>query len=264
MSAPRGKRAAPSSASDQQELFAQRLASLLEVQALKVFEIPVADIEPAETNPNAMSVAEIEGVRQSLLLYGPVKAGMVRPFDDSDRATLSAAGNVAWIGKRWEMLDAHHRRDLWLDWISNGLPDNAHPRLRELVERKALPCTIHPMSREVGKHMRLVLTFGHGTPQEIPAGKLAHELLQVMPMEALLLGLPWTETQAQNLVQTATFDWQAHMDEQRRCNEIKGKAKALRAEQFKIVITGPATDKQGLVDLILAYCQTHPEVKVKP
>ncbi len=281
-------------------LLTARIAQLLEFKTLKSYEIPIDDIDPAAINPNQMTAAEVEATRQSLLLYGVVKPGMVRPYDESDREEMVNFGLIAWLtaealasilnpmhtppskklhaaavkeletwfiaqlGKRWEMLDAHHRREVWLGWIRDGLPDNAHPTLASLVARRVLPCTIHPMSRFVARHLRLILTWDRGTPQEIPAGVIAHELLQHMPMETLLKGLPWTEQQAQNFVGAATFDWQAHLAQQAAENKLKDQQKLQRPAEFKIILTGPEAQREAALLAVNALVVTHPGIKVKP
>jgi hypothetical protein len=278
----------------------KRVAALLEVQALKTFEIPIDQTDPAPSNPNAMTEAQLKGTEESLLLYGPVKAGMVRPYDETDRADMVNFGIVArltgewmarlfgwrrptykdkqhaavqqqlgqWftaqVGQRWEMLDAHHRRTLWLKWIQYGLPDGAHPRLQDYISRRTLPCTIHPMSREVARHLRLVLTYDRGTPQEMTAGLIAHELLRSMPMESLLKGLPWTEQQALSMAQEATFDWQAHTkDLQTQRDERDAARQREAAENFKVTIKGPVAHRDALLEVIDAFANQHPGLIVR-
>lgn len=279
----------------------EQISALLEYQLLKPYRIPLDQIRPAPVNPNHLSAAELEATAASMLRYGIIKAGMVRPYDDSDRDGVVATGLHLWLlfeflaGKvtdrlpptrhdldtaqkalwalfeshwksRYEMIDAHHRLEIMQRWIANGFPEGStpHPSVVECVRDRVLPCSIHPCSAAVGKHMRLILTYDRGTPQELPAGQLAAELLRSMPMTELLTGLPWTEAIAQQYVEVAEFDWLTHLE---RIGDEKAKRDAdkakRRAEQFKITIVGPNNLRESAMQMIADFAAANPAVKVK-
>lgn len=279
----------------------QTVTELIEYQLLRPYRIPMSEIRPAPVNPNRMSAAEMEATERSMLKYGFLKPGMVRHYDATDREDIVAMGMVVWLtmelfragitGKlsvkpaqlraarkqledlfatewerRFEIIDAHHRFEIVQRWIERGFPQGIkpHPSVVECVNDRVLPCTIHPMSRDVAKHMRLILTYGHGTPQELPAGQIAAELLRVMPLSEVLVGLPWTEALAQNYVAAASFDWVAHLQQ---VGEDKAKRAAdkekRKAEQFKITIVGPNDLREATMRLIADFAAQNPAVKVK-
>ena len=280
----------------------QQLAELFEYQSLRVYKIPLDRIRPALVNPNHLSAAELEATAASMLKYGMLKPGMVRPFDESDKEDVVQQGLGVWLlleylagvvdpnrrppsqhakdqavaelrarfGAEWptryEMIDAHHRLELVQRWVSSGFPSGVtpHPSVVECVSERMLPCTVHPMSAAVAKHLRLILTYDRGRGEELPSGQLAAELLRVMPMQDLLVGLPWTEAVAQQHVDVAQFDWTAHLqrigDEKAKRDADKAKRKA---EQFRITIVGPNSLREEAMRVVTDFLAANPAVKVK-
>ncbi len=276
-----------------------RLRALVEEQTLRSYAIPVALVDPSPENPNSMSAAEYAAEKKSLIRYGWKKAAMVRPYDATDReellqvamlATLvpmaicyilgeppsdvatfreGAAALERWYneegGKRWELLDGNHRRAIMLEFIRDGLPAGVriHEDLRRHVENRTMPCSVHPMARSLARHWRLVCTYNRGSGHEIPAGTIAKKLVEQVGMQDLLDGLPWTERTAQQMIDAASFDWQAHLDLERRKAEDRERRRLQTPPTFKIVVTGPEADRGDLERLLLNYSKDHPGVQYR-
>lgn len=260
-----------------------RLRELVEEQSLRTFAIPIVDIDPSPENPNSMGAAEYAAERKSLIRYGWKKAAMVRPYDATDREELLQVAQLAVLvpaaivfvftgevfdatgGKRWELLDGNHRRALMLEFIRDGLPTNVrvHPDLRRHVENQTMPCTVHPMARAIARHWRLVCTYNRGSGQEIPAGSIAKKLVEKVGMQELLDGLPWTERQAQQMIDAASFDWQTHLELERKKVEERERRRELAPKLFKLVVTGPEADRGDLERMLLNYTKDHPGVQYR-
>lgn len=138
--------------------------------------------------------------------------------------------------------------------------------IKELLESLGVPPErMHETPRRYAKALRdMTAGYRHGTPQELPAGQIAAELLRVMPLSEVLVGLPWTEALAQNYVAAASFDWVAHLQQvgEEKAKRAADKEKR-KAEQFKITIVGPNDLREATMRLIADFAAQNPAVKVK-
>jgi hypothetical protein len=158
-------------------------------------EIPLDSIEPNPWNPNEMTAEEVEAQRQSILRFGFIDPGHARPHPEK-------AG-------RFQVLDGEHRRDIMLGFVRDGLPENAHPSLYDLVAREVIPTTVlENLGDADAKKLTLILNGG-GKNNTVKLGALLSQIRDEQGEEAAMIALPFTKPEWKEFTGLGEFDWNA-------------------------------------------------------
>lgn len=142
---------------------------------LTLVEVPVSKLRPNPWNPNEQTARVSEAVRESITTFGFVDPVLVRPHPDGDG---------------YEIVDGEHR---WQAAIDNGDTEVA-VIVRELTDAEA-------------KKLTIILNETRGQADVIGLATLLDSLSQEMPVEELLLGLPYTPDELGDLIKMADLDW---------------------------------------------------------
>ena len=131
--------------------------------------VPKSKLIPNPWNPNKTNDRQQKAIAESLKTYSQILDIIVRPVQD-----------------KYQIIDGEHRY--------NELEDQVYVTI------------LHGLSDADAKKLTIILNETRGSADKIELAQLLHELRDIEGDE-LILGLPYTETELEELIQIAEHDW---------------------------------------------------------
>lgn len=157
--------------------------------SLEITLIPLSKIEPNPWNPNKQSerayAAEIESIEQN---------GFLAPI------------LVRAIGDKYQIIDGEHRWKALDEIISKG--KDLKNNLPELAKKKHIPAVVIEASDAKAKKLTVVMNETRGRADMSSMAVLLSSLQPELG-DDLIIGLPYTPSQLDELLAIANYDWEA-------------------------------------------------------
>lgn len=141
---------------------------------LTIVHVPIDSLRPNPWNPNEQTPRVNEAVRESIEEFGFLDAVLVRPHPDGG----------------YEIVDGEHRWDAAKD---AGL-DTVAVTVRHLTDTQA-------------KRLTIILNETRGQADAVGLATLLAGLADEMPLDQLILGLPYTPDELADHIKMADLDW---------------------------------------------------------
>lgn len=151
---------------------------------LDLQEVPVGALRPNTWNPNEQTPRVSAAVRESIDAFGFIDPVLVRPHPDGDG---------------YEIVDGEHR---WQAAIDNGDSEVA--------------VIVRDLSDTDAKRLTVILNETRGQADVIGLATLLDSLAQEMPVDELIMGLPYTPDELGDLIKMADLDWNTTGDVARK------------------------------------------------
>lgn len=155
---------------------------------LAIKHLPVANVEFNPWNPNKQSERQFQAEIESILSNGFIMPILVR----------EVAKN------KWQIVDGEHRKRA-LDIIINDKLEG-QGNVPDLVKNQEIPAVIIDLDDAKAKRLTVIMNETRGRAD---MGSLAELLSSIQEDlgEDLLIGLPYTPNQLNDLLKLSEFDW---------------------------------------------------------
>lgn len=163
------------------------MAGLNEEMRLVVVDLPMEQVLPNPWNPNRQTERQFRAEVESILDNGFLLPIIVRP---------SLSG--------WEIIDGEHRLRAMREIVESG--EKGVGNVPDLVGRGVIPAVVVDLDDARAKRLTVILNETRGRAD---TASLAALLAEIQPEfgDDLLVGLPYTGTELDGLLQMTDFDW---------------------------------------------------------
>jgi ParB/RepB/Spo0J family partition protein len=157
---------------------------------VNVQTLPLSSIGPNPWNPNEQTARQYEAERESLSAYGFVQPILVRRNPD-DAST-------------YQIIDGEHRWRAMNEFADLSTPAG---KVEDLVAERVIPAVVVDVDDNTARKLTVIMNETRGEANAAKLADLLAELSNDMDVEALLIGLPYTEKELNDLVNIGEFDW---------------------------------------------------------
>lgn len=157
---------------------------------MNVQTLPLGSIRPNPWNPNEQTARQYEAERESLSTYGFVQPILVRRDADEPDA--------------FQIIDGEHRWRAMTEFVDTSAPAG---KVEDLVADRVIPAVVIDVDDNTARKLTVIMNETRGEANAAKLSELLAELSTEMDVEALLVGLPYTEKELNDLVNIGEFDW---------------------------------------------------------
>lgn len=155
---------------------------------LLIEHLPITAVEPNPWNPNKQTDRQFEAEIESILTNGFIAPILVRSIGDN----------------KWQVVDGEHRMRA-LTIIINEKRDGKG-NIPELVANAEIPAIVIDVNEASAKRLTVIMNETRGRADMAALAELLGSIADDFGDE-LLIGLPYTESQLQDMLKLSEFDW---------------------------------------------------------
>lgn len=182
--------------------------------ALVVKSLPIDKVTPNVWNPNVQNEHQYRAEIESILTNGFLAPILVREVTEGE----------------YEVIDGEHRHRALKQIFDEG--KTGHYNIPELAKKRLIPAVIIDADEATAKKLTVIMNETRGRADMASLGAL---LASIRPTfgDDLVVGLPYTENQLQELIEIGNFDW----NELTSSPEIDVTEGSHEPQAFKVVAT---------------------------
>jgi len=156
---------------------------------LEVSLLNIDKVEPNPWNPNVQNEQQFKAEIESITNNGFLAPILVRAFDD-----------------HYQIIDGEHRLKALKEIIEKKIEGKRN--VPDLVKSGQIPSIVIDVDDANAKKLTIIMNETRGRADFAKLGALLTEIKVDLP-DDLAVGLPYTETQLNELMEIATFSWDA-------------------------------------------------------
>lgn len=154
---------------------------------LDISLLDINSVEPNPWNPNVQNERQFQAEVESILTNGFLAPILARQ-----------------IGEKYQVIDGEHRlRALKQIFVTNAIGAKNVP---DLAKEKKIPAVLIEADDAHAKRLTIIMNETRGRADLAKLGELLNEIAPPLG-EDLIIGLPYTATQLEELMDIAKFDW---------------------------------------------------------
>lgn len=144
-------------------------------------------VEPNPWNPNVQNERQFQAEVESIMSNGFLAPILVRPF-----------------GQKYQVIDGEHRLRALKQIFVGGM--TGAKNVPDLAKDKKIPAIIIEADDAHAKRLTVIMNETRGRADLAKLGELLNEIAPALG-DDLIIGLPYTATQLEELMDIAEFDW---------------------------------------------------------
>lgn len=145
-------------------------------------------VEPNPWNPNVQNERQFQAEIESITGNGFLAPILVRP-----------------LGQKYQVIDGEHRLRALKQIFDTKM--SGAKNVPDLAAARKIPAIVIDADDAQAKRLTIIMNETRGRADLAKLGELLSEISLDIPKEDLMLGLPYTEAQIDELMDIATFDW---------------------------------------------------------
>lgn len=154
---------------------------------LDVALLDIAKVRPNSWNPNVQNERQFQAEVESIISNGFLAPILVRQE-----------------GSEYQIIDGEHRYKALSKIIADGM--SGAKNVKELVEQKKIPAIVIDVDEVHAKRLTIIMNETRGRADLAKLGDLLNTIAPELGAD-LIVGLPYTPTQLDELMDIAEFDW---------------------------------------------------------
>lgn len=154
---------------------------------LEVSLLDIDNIQPNPWNPNVQNEQQFKAEVESITHNGFLAPILVRAFDD-----------------HYQIIDGEHRLKALKEIIEKKIEGKRN--VPDLVKSRQIPSIVIDVDDANAKKLTIIMNETRGRADFAKLGALLTEIKVELPDE-ITIGLPYTETQLNELMEIASFSW---------------------------------------------------------
>lgn len=156
---------------------------------LDVSLLNIGLVKPNTWNPNVQNERQFQAEVESIISNGFLAPILVRPD-----------------GQNYQIIDGEHRYKALNRIIQDGM--SGAKNVKELVEQKKIPAIVVDVDEVHAKRLTIIMNETRGRADLAKLGDLLNTIAPDLGTD-LIVGLPYTQTQLEELMDIAEFDWES-------------------------------------------------------
>lgn len=156
---------------------------------LDVSLLNIGLVKPNTWNPNVQNERQFQAEVESIISNGFLAPILVRPD-----------------GNNYQIIDGEHRYKALNRIIQDGM--SGAKNVKELVEQKKIPAIVVDVDEVHAKRLTIIMNETRGRADLAKLGDLLNTIAPDLGTD-LIVGLPYTQTQLEELMDIAEFDWES-------------------------------------------------------
>lgn len=156
---------------------------------LDVSLLNISLVKPNTWNPNVQNERQFQAEVESIISNGFLAPILVRPD-----------------GQNYQIIDGEHRYKALSKIIQDGM--SGAKNVKELVEQKKIPAIVIDTDEVHAKRLTIIMNETRGRADLAKLGDLLNTIAPELG-DDLIVGLPYTATQLEELMDIAEFDWES-------------------------------------------------------
>lgn len=156
---------------------------------LDVSLLNIGLVKPNTWNPNVQNERQFQAEVESIISNGFLAPILVRPD-----------------GNNYQIIDGEHRYKALNRIIQDGM--SGAKNVKELVEQKKIPAIVVDVDEVHAKRLTIIMNETRGRADLAKLGDLLNTIAPDLGTD-LIIGLPYTQTQLEELMDIAEFDWES-------------------------------------------------------